>query len=49
MLIANPTKSHLETRSAVLAGKSDPRVLIDAALEWRKLYGKITTLFVKDI
>ena len=49
MLIANTTQSHFETLSAVLAGKSDLRILIDAALEWRKLYGKITTPFAKVI
>ena len=50
MVIANSTKSHFETLSAVLAGKADlPRVVIDAALERRKLYQKKTVLFVKGV
>ena len=49
MCIANTTKSHFETLSAVLAGKAELRVVIDAALERRKLCQKKTVLFVKDI
>ena len=33
----------------MLAGKAGQRVVIDAALERRKLYQKKTVLFVKDI
>jgi putative ATPase len=49
MVIANTTKSHFETLSAVLAGKADLRVVIDAALERRKLYQKKTVLFVDEV
>ena len=41
--------SHFETLSAVLAGKADLRVVIDAALERRRLYQKKTVLFVKGV
>ena len=49
MVIANLTKSHFETLSAVLAGKAELREVIDKALERRKLYQKKTILFVKDV
>jgi putative ATPase len=49
MVIANQTKSHFETLSAVLAGKAELREVIDAAMERRRLYQKKTTLFVKDV
>ncbi|MBN2148387.1 MAG: hypothetical protein JW726_13445 [Anaerolineales bacterium] len=49
MVIAKQTKSHFETLSAVMAGKADQRVVIDAALERRKLYQTKTVLFVKDV
>jgi putative ATPase len=49
MVIANQTKSHFETLSAVLAGKADLRKVIDEASERRKLYAKRTILFVKDV
>ncbi|MBN2149087.1 MAG: AAA family ATPase [Anaerolineales bacterium] len=49
MVIANTTKSHFETLSAVLAGKADLRVVIDAALERRKLYQTKTVLFVDEV
>jgi putative ATPase len=49
MVIANQTKSHFETLSAVLAGKAELRVVIDKALERRKLYGTRTILFVKQV
>jgi putative ATPase len=42
MVIANLTKSHFETLSAVLAGKADLREVIDGAIERRKLYRKRT-------
>ena len=48
-IIANQIKSHFETLSAVLAGKAELREVIEAALERRKLYGKRTILFVKDV
>lgn len=49
MVIANLTKSHFVTLSAVLAGKAELRVVIDAALERRKLYGTKTILFVDEV
>jgi putative ATPase len=49
MVIANQTRSHFETLSAVLAGKPELRVVIDAAVERRKLYGKRTILFVDEV
>ena len=49
MVIANQTQVHFETLSAVLAGKAELRVVIDAALERRKLYGKKTILFVDEV
>jgi len=49
MVIANITKSHFETLSAVLAGKAELRVVIDKALERRKLYQKRTILFVDEV
>jgi putative ATPase len=48
-VIANHTKSHFTTLSAVLAGKAELREVIDAALERRKLYGVSTTLFVDEV
>ncbi len=49
MIIANQTRSHFETLSAVLAGKAELRVVIDAAVERRKLYAKRTILFVDEV
>ena len=49
MVIANQTKSHFETLSAVLAGKAELREVIDQALERRKLYGMKTILFVDEV
>jgi putative ATPase len=49
MVIANLTKSHFETLSAVLAGKAELKEVIEKALERRKLYSKRTILFVKDV
>ena len=49
MVIANLTKSHFEMLSAVLAGKAEPREVIEKALERRKLYGKRTIPLVKDV
>jgi putative ATPase len=48
-IIANQTKSHFETLSAVLAGKAELREVIEAALERRNLYQKPTILFVKEV
>lgn len=49
MVIANQTKSHFETLSAVLAGKADLRQVIEKAQERRKLYGTRTILFVDEV
>ena len=49
MVIANLTKSHFETLSAVLAGKAELREVIEQALERRKLYFKRTILFVDEV
>ena len=49
MVIANQTKSNFETLSAVLAGKTELRDVIDAALERRRLYQKKTILFVDEV
>jgi putative ATPase len=49
MVIANHTKSHFETLSAVLAGKAELKQVIDKALERRKLYSKKTILFVDEV
>ena len=49
MVIANLTKSHFETLSAVLAGKAELREVIDKSIERRKLYNKRTILFVDEV
>ena len=49
MVIANQTKSHFETLSAVLAGKPDLRRVINEAMERRRLYNKRTILFVDEV
>ena len=49
MVIANLTKSHFETLSAVLAGKAELKVVIDSTIERRRLYGKRTILFVDEV
>jgi len=49
MVIANMTRSHFATLSAVLAGKAELRVVIDQAVERRKLYGTRTILFVDEV
>jgi len=49
MIIANQTESHFETLSAVLAGKSDLKLIIEKAIERRKLYGKRTILFIDEV
>ncbi len=48
-VIANQTKSHFETLSAILAGKSDLREVIERAQERKRLYGVSTILFVDEI
>jgi putative ATPase len=48
-VIANQTKSHFETLSAILAGKSDLREVIDRAQERSRLYRQKTILFVDEI
>jgi putative ATPase len=49
MVIANLTKSHFETLSAVLAGKAELREVIEHAMERRKLYRQRTILFVDEV
>jgi putative ATPase len=49
MVIANQTKSHFETLSAVMAGKAELKAVIDKALERRKLYQTKTILFVDEV
>jgi len=48
-VIANSTKSHFVTISAILAGKADLRVVIDGALERRRLHNEKTILFVDEV
>jgi putative ATPase len=48
-VIANTTKSHFETISAILAGKAELRQTIEAALERRRLHGARTILFVDEV
>jgi putative ATPase len=48
-IIANQTKSHFETLSAVLAGKAELREVIDAAIERRRLYNTRTILFIDEV
>jgi len=49
MVIANHTKAHFETLSAVMAGKPELRKLIAAAQERRKLHNIRTVLFVDEV
>lgn len=49
MIIANSTKSHFETISAVLAGKPELRRVIGEARERRKIHGQRTILFVDEV
>ncbi len=49
MVIANLTKSHFDTLSAVLAGKAELKEVLGAATERRKLYQKKTILFVDEV
>jgi putative ATPase len=48
-LIANYSKSHFETMSAVMAGKEELKVVIEGARERRRLYNKRTILFVDEV
>jgi putative ATPase len=48
-VIANTTKSHFVTISAILAGKADLRVIIEEALERRRLHNIRTILFVDEV
>ncbi|RME90256.1 MAG: AAA family ATPase [Anaerolineae bacterium] len=48
-IIANTTRSHFETLSAVLAGKDELRRVIQEALERRRLYNRRTILFVDEV
>ncbi len=48
-VIANKTKSHFETLSAVLAGKAELKEVIDAAQERRRLYQQKSVLFVDEV
>lgn len=48
-VIANSTKSHFVTISAILAGKADLRIVIDGALERRRLHNEKTILFVDEV
>jgi len=49
MVIANHTRMHFETLSAVLAGKAELKAVIDGAIERRKLHNRRTTLFVDEV
>ena len=49
MVIANLTKSHFDTLSAVLAGKAELKEVLEAATERRKLYQSKTILFVDEV
>jgi len=48
-VIANTTRSHFETISAILAGKAELKQIIEAALERRRLHGERTILFVDEV
>ena len=48
-VIANTTKSHFETISAILAGKSELRDIIEVALKRRRLNNERTILFVDEV
>ena len=49
MCIANQTKKHFETLSAVLSGKADLRDAINGAIERKKMSGVSTILFVDEV
>jgi putative ATPase len=48
-VIANTTKSHFVTISAILAGKADLRVIVEEALERRRMNNEKTILFVDEV
>ena len=48
-VIANTTRSHFVTISAILAGKAELRELVEAALERRRLHSERTILFVDEV
>jgi len=48
-VIANTTKAHFESLSAVLAGVGDLRKAIEAATERRRLYRMRTILFIDEV
>jgi len=48
-VIANTTRSRFVTISAILAGKADLRVIIDEAIERRRLHNERTILFVDEV
>ena len=48
-VIANSTKSHFVTISAILAGKADLRIILDEALDRRRLHNQRTILFVDEV
>ncbi|HXF85723.1 MAG TPA: AAA family ATPase [Anaerolineales bacterium] len=48
-IIANATKSHFVTISAILAGKNELREVIEEALERRRLHNQRTILFVDEV
>ncbi len=48
-VIANTTRSHFVTISAILAGKAELRQLVEEALERRRLHGERTILFVDEV
>ncbi len=48
-VIANRTKSHFVTISAILAGKAELREVVEAALERRRLHNERTILFVDEV
>ena len=48
-VIANTTKSRFVTISAILAGKADLRVIIEEAMERRRLHNERTILFVDEV
>ncbi len=48
-VIANTTRSHFVTISAILAGKAELREVVEAALERRRLHNERTILFVDEV
>ena len=48
-VIANTTRSHFVTISAILAGKAELRALVEQALERRRLHNERTILFVDEV